>query len=107
MKTIVLKQNQTVNSIIMEAGQPSRKRVYSRCCGGYSGSNGDKSVALPSGTPAVYLTMGDIIEKRKKKEAEEEWEKRGNTRDAWHENWLVEDSRRIGKGKPLKSGPLS
>ena len=105
--TIVLKQNETVNSIIMEAGQPSRKPVYSRCCGGYSESNGDKSVALQSGTPAVYLTMGDTIEKRKKKEAEEEWEKRGNSKDAWHGNWLVEDSRRIGKGKPLKSGQLS
>ena len=75
LMTIVLKQNETVNSILMEAGQPSRKRVYSMCCGGYSGSNGDKNVALQSGTPAVYLTMGDIIEKRKKKEAEEEWEK--------------------------------
>ena len=64
-------------------------------------------MALQSGTPAVYLTMGDIIEKRKKNEAEEEWEKRGNSRDAWHGNWLVEDSRRIRKGKPLKSGQLS
>ena len=72
--TIVLKQNETVNSIIMEAGQPSRKRVYSRCCSGYSGSVGDKRVALQSGAPAVYFTMRDIIGKCNKKEAEEEWE---------------------------------
>lgn len=68
---ICLDTHQSVNSILMSKTRAFSAASNSRTSGNVAhAAQKTKTVALPSGAPAEYLTHGDVLQKRREKEAE-------------------------------------